>query len=373
MASVVKEKLSSITYFKGLDMLRFIGSTVVIFHHTTDTLLKKGFETKSESYFRFSGAFFLDVFFIISGFLISLILMKEFQQGTFSIKNFYLRRIIRIWPLYFLVVLVKVLIIPLAAHYPWDSIKSSLFYACTFMVNFQILIEDSSNAYKVLWSVCIEEHIYLVLPLFLYIFKGKFKVIGWVLTISGLISWFYFKDIPSPTGYSTPYFMSLTYFYFFGLGVLIAYFYNKGVKLKMAFEPLIQIIVIAILIPIIFNVIPHNYKLPQLLFIYGFFGSYLVWAGLQDNFVLNLKTPVTKYLGNLSFSMYMIHIIIVVACVKYFKRSDMKFSEALCGWAIPIVATLITMVFSTLLYYFFEKPILKLKSRFTTVKSKILD
>src|SRR4051812_10954508 len=111
-----KEKYasSSISYFKGIDVLRFICATGVIFHHSTQILSNKGFPTKAESWHRFSGAFFLDVFFIISGFLISLILMKEYKLGTFTLKNFYARRIIRIWPLYFLIVLVKIIILPLA-------------------------------------------------------------------------------------------------------------------------------------------------------------------------------------------------------------------------------------------------------------------
>lgn len=371
MAAVApKAKSPSINYFKGLDMWRFIGSVAVIFHHTTDLLYKKGYETKAASLHQFSGAFFLDVFFIISGFLISLILMKEYQQGTFSLKNFYVRRIIRIWPLYFLIVLVKLLIIPVVNHFTWESIQNNLFYACTFTVNYQLLIDDFLSAYTILWSVCVEEHLYLVLPFFLFIFKGKFKTIGWVFTIGGFIAWFYFSRVPSITGYSTAYFVSLSYFYFFGLGILLACLYSSGVKLKMPFSKFFQVLIMLMMVPVIFNIIPHNYTLAQMLFIYGLFGCYLVWAGLQDNFILNFKAPITKYLGNISYGMYLVHIMTMTATVRYFRSTDFKFSELLFGWGVPFVVTLITIAVATLLYFLFERPILKLKKRFTTVASK---
>jgi peptidoglycan/LPS O-acetylase OafA/YrhL len=370
MSKTKQASPNSISYFKGIDILRFICATGVIFHHCTLILRDKGFVTKAEALHRYSGSFFLDVFFIISGFLISLILIKEHQLGTFTLKNFYARRIIRIWPLYFLVVLVKVIIIPLSQHYPWEFLKESVLYACTFTVNYQLLFSTITPEYTILWSVCIEEHIYLLLPLLLFVFNGKFKTIGWVLLVTGFLSWLYFKSVPAASGLNTPYFVSTSYFYYFGIGTLIAYFYNAGVKLKFLFIPLTQLVILFVMVLIVFNIIPYNYSLPQVLVIHGFFGGYLVWAATQEDFVLKLNVPVSKYLGNISFSMYMIHIMVASYIIKAFKHSDVKFSEALCGWGIPVAVLLITMAISTLLYYCFEGPILKLKKRFTTVASK---
>lgn len=370
MSKTKQASTTSINYFRGIDVLRFICASGVIFHHSTLILLEKGYATKAEALHRYSGAFFLDVFFIISGFLISLILIKEYRLGTFSLKNFYARRIIRIWPLYFLVVLVKVIIIPLVNHYPWEFLKNSVLYACSFTVNFQLLFSTMKPEYTILWSVCIEEHIYLLLPLLLFIFNGKFRTIGWVLVSTGFLSWLYFKNVLSVSGMNTPYFVSTSYFYYFGIGMLIAYFYDKGIKLKALFIPLMQLVVLFILVLVVFNIIPYKYSMVQNLVITGFLGGYLVWAATQKDFVIRLNVPISKYLGNISYSMYMIHIMIATYIVKAFKHSDVKFSEGLCGWGIPVAALLITMAISTLLYYGFEGPILRLKKRFTTVASK---
>ena len=370
MGKAKQASTTSISYFKGIDVLRFICASGVLFHHSTLILNEKGIATKAESLHRYSGAFFLDVFFIISGFLISLILIKEFQLGTFSLKNFYARRIIRIWPLYFLLVLLKIFLVPLVNHYPWEQLKMQILFACTFTVNYQLILSTITPEYTILWSVCIEEHIYLLLPLLLFIFRGKFRTIGWVLVATGFLSWLYFKNIPSVSGMNTPYFVSSSYFYYFGIGTLIAYFYNAGVRLKNLFMPLAQLAVLLILVLVVFNIIPYNYSVAQNLVITGLLGGYLVWAAAQEEFVIRLSVPVSKYLGNISFSIYMVHIMIVNAMIKAFTHGNVKFGEALYGWGLPLCVLFITMGVSTLLYYFFERPILKLKKRYTTVGSK---
>ena len=362
MANSEKVKTSSIHYFKGIDVLRFICATGVIFHHTTQILAEKGFETDSEIFHRNAGAFFLDIFFIISGFLISLILIKEHEIGTFSVKNFFARRIIRIWPLYFLVVIAKIVVIPLTTEYVvWDIMKTNLIYACTFLVNFQLLFTPNPDTYAVLWSICVEEHIYLLLPIFLFVFKGKFKIIGWVFVIGGFISWLYFFGVPAISGYNMPYFLSTSYFYFFGIGMLVAWFHHQDKKLKFLSLPPIQTLLLIIMALFIFNIIPNPMALIKILIIYGVMGAYLVWLTAQDNCVLNFGTKVSRYLGNISYGMYITHIIIVVPVIRYFKKGDFEFTELLFGWGIPCVATILTMAIATLLYYSFERPILKLK------------
>src|ERR1043165_2844745 len=141
-----KEEIFSIGYFGGTDVLRFICAAGVIFHHSSFMLGEKGAHTHAEKIFQFAGSFFLDVFFVISGFLITLILMRELQAGVFSIKNFYIRRIIRIWPLYFLVVLVKIWLLSSLSGVPAETIRTNLAYALTFTVNFQVLAGEIGRA-----------------------------------------------------------------------------------------------------------------------------------------------------------------------------------------------------------------------------------
>lgn len=372
--SAKKETQFSIGYFGGMDVLRFICATGVIFHHATLTLRDKGVTTYAEEIHRHSGAFFLDVFFIISGFLISLILMKEHEAGTFSLKNFFMRRLIRIWPLYFLAVIVRIWLVPSLNGMSPTMIKTNLLYACTFTINFQLLFQEVVKTYTILWSICIEEHIYLLLPFLLLLFKQKFKTVSYVLIITGVISWLYFIGVPSAGNYSSAYFVSSSYFYYFGLGMLLACIRNKnvpGIKLEQTiFKPLAQIIVCLIFFGFVFNRWGNHGSLPVTLLITGLFGTYLVWASIQENFIFKFNPKLSKYLGNISYAMYVTHIITIAFAVSYFKKKGIHFSEATFGWGLPVLATVLCIVLSTILYYAFERPILKLKKKFTTVANK---
>lgn len=372
--SAKKETQFSIGYFGGMDVLRFICATGVIFHHATLTLKDKGIATHAEEIHRHSGSFFLDVFFIISGFLISLILMKEYEAGTFSLKNFFMRRIIRIWPLYFLAVILKIWLIPSINGMSPNMIKTNLLYASTFTINFQLLFQEVVKTYTILWSICIEEHIYLLLPFLLLLFKQKFKVLSYFLIVTGLISWMYFIGVRSAGNYSSAYFVSTSYFYYFGLGMLIACIRNRnvpGIKLEQTiFKPLVQVIVCLIFFGFVFNKWGNHGSLFTTLLVTGLFGTYLVWASAQENFIFKLKPKLSKYLGNISYAMYVTHIVTIGLAMAFFKKKGIHFSEGAFGWGLPILATIICVAFSTLLYYAFERPILKLKKKFTTVVNK---
>src|ERR1700744_123190 len=89
-------------YFKNLDGLRFIASFLVLVQHAYG--FKKSYSDASPfvfSLFEETGRMGVNLFFVLSGFLISyLLLMERDASGTVSYRNFYLRRVLRIWPLY---------------------------------------------------------------------------------------------------------------------------------------------------------------------------------------------------------------------------------------------------------------------------------
>src|SRR5580692_1479144 len=94
-----------IRYFPGLSGLRFIAAFFVLISHAYQTAVKVGFigEIRSSVFFD-RGASAVDFFFTLSGFLITYLLLQEWAAtGTISLPHFYLRRVCRIWPLYFFV------------------------------------------------------------------------------------------------------------------------------------------------------------------------------------------------------------------------------------------------------------------------------
>ena len=102
-------------YFSGLNGLRFFAALAVIITHIE--LIKEqmefpGLHSKNKIVFELGGLGVV-FFFVLSGFLITYLLLKEKEQtGTINVKKFYLRRILRIWPLYFLIVALGFFVLP---------------------------------------------------------------------------------------------------------------------------------------------------------------------------------------------------------------------------------------------------------------------
>lgn len=128
----------NIAYFKGLNALRFFAASLVVLHHTATIGKKDGlFDLCDWGLFR-NGANAVNFFFVLSGFLITYLLLKEHEQsGTVGIKQFYLRRVRRIWPLYFLLIIIGTLLLPLA--FGCRNRLSNALYAFSNMVLFPFL------------------------------------------------------------------------------------------------------------------------------------------------------------------------------------------------------------------------------------------
>ena len=116
------------------------------------------------------GGLGVTLFFFLSGFLITTLLRQEFEnRGRISLRNFYLRRIFRIWPPFYLVLLASTaltLLGVLSGHVSWAGLASQLLHFANY--NLIWLHNDIPVGTGVYWSLAIEEHFYLLFPM-LYI------------------------------------------------------------------------------------------------------------------------------------------------------------------------------------------------------------
>ncbi len=178
-----------INYRPEIDGLRAIAVLAVIFYHARINIL--GYEP-------FKGGFIgVDIFFVISGYLITSIILKElYHKGTFSFKHFYERRIRRIIPVLLLVTLIT---LPFGWLYlvPKSLIdySYSILYSLSFLSNFYFPISgqvygDTDSLLKPFlhtWSLSVEEQYYILIPIFLIIIFKFFRRYLKIILISGLI------------------------------------------------------------------------------------------------------------------------------------------------------------------------------------------
>jgi peptidoglycan/LPS O-acetylase OafA/YrhL len=187
-------------FFPDLDALRFFAFFVVFFSHSVGFL---GYKNSSQFYRLITGHFFLNgdlgvnFFFVLSGFLITYLLLREKETtGQIVLKNFYIRRVLRIFPVYFFTIFVGFFIIsnlPIDGHslpFKFKIPLEKISYYALFLANFDIVKNGLSSIITVvLWSVSVEEQFYIFWPFCVFIFaKNKYLKIGaGIFTISFIL------------------------------------------------------------------------------------------------------------------------------------------------------------------------------------------
>src|SRR5688572_2639297 len=172
-------------YRREIDALRGIAVLIVLFYHASIPFFEGGFVG-------------VDVFFVISGYLITSILIEDFDQGRFSIIRFYERRARRIFPALFATILVSGLAASLIFLPPeFELFAASAIAATFFGSNFLFLSEtgyfETAVELKPLlhtWSLGIEEQFYIVFPLIVYCghrWAGKERLIV-IVALLALVS-----------------------------------------------------------------------------------------------------------------------------------------------------------------------------------------
>lgn len=304
----------------------------------------------------FGGQLGVNIFFIISGFLITILLLKEESKyGTVSLKKFYIRRSLRILPLYYLLLLCY-FIFQLNGIIKLNSISwiSSLTYTRYFFQGVNWEVEH-------LWSLNIEEHFYLIWPIVFVYFK-KYRQLFSIMII---------MFIPIVRLYT-----DISFMHFFTradalmIGCLLALKYNKLKILldKSTFFIVLPLILLIMIDIVGYRIIPiHNLGLQiqlgrTLLGEYGIITNICICLIIilaivpQNNlFYRFLNSAPLNYLGILSYSIYI--------------WQQLFFSDSL-GWlsSFPINILLI-LIAATFSYEFYETPFLRLKERFQTNKT----
>lgn len=193
------------TFFPHLDALRFFAFFAVFVNHA---LISFGYYNPNPTYkfiqknFLSAGGLGVSFFFVLSGFLITYLLLEEKENhGRINIKKFYIRRILRIWPLYFLIVILALFIFPLfkdavpssfPIRFATDQLNPWLYAG--FAGNFDYLWNGISNVLiGILWSVSIEEQFYLFWPLIIAFVpkKNLLSVFIFIILASTLFRFFF--------------------------------------------------------------------------------------------------------------------------------------------------------------------------------------
>ncbi len=167
-------------YFSNLDVIRFIAAALVVVFHTENKKGLFGLKRIDSFFVNTIGDYAVTIFFILSGFLITYLLLKEkAKTNTINIPKFYTRRILRIWPLYYLIVLIGCFILPYISvlYIPGKSLlwqylsTSTILLYLFFLPNIVFGMYGNIPYVDQTWSIGVEEQYYFIWPFVMRGFK----------------------------------------------------------------------------------------------------------------------------------------------------------------------------------------------------------
>ncbi len=357
----------------NLNGVRFIAALGVILHHIEQYKAIFGLPSYwGSSFFRQLGPLGVVLFFVLSGFLITHLLLQERDQTNgIHIQKFYLRRVFRIWPLYYLIVLLGMFVLPqvsilnipdLTAAVP-TNFGTKLSFFMVILPNVAIALGDVPYLAQT-WSIGIEEQFYIIWPWFVKYTKNQFLWLGIALLIGFFaIRFVGVTVVPESWPFLKAFLTSLrmTCLIIGGLTAYCARFYIHHKVFKVIFSTYFQLVlwlVLVLMIATSFYVYGLNQEIYSV-----FFALVIVNLALNPNTIINLNHAVLNYLGKISYGLYMYHVIAVVLSLRlamaFFNNSAL----------VITVGTIIgTVAIASLSYYGFEKPFLRLKDKYGAVK-----
>ena len=374
-----ENKLSSNNYFENLDGLRFFCFLSVFFFHSFQTEITEIKNSKLYIFFKVTlfGNGFLGVnfFFVLSGFLITYLLIKEKERSnTIQILKFWIRRILRIWPLYFACVFYGFVIFPytkiLGGGLPKES--ANPWYYLGFISNFDYIrngLPDSPGL-GVLWSVAIEEQFYLAWPVILSFFLVKRFWIPLSLILLISIIFRATNDVPILHEMHT-----LSCIGDMALGGLGAWLMLTSLHFKNIITNLPKwfIVFCYVIFAFIFMFRAEFLLSSYLLRIFerSFTSSIILLIILEQCFAKNSFYKMSNFklvsnLGIITYGLYCIHFIIISIVVGVTKKLGINNHIWQVVFMETIGSLIITIFISLFSFKYFENPFLKLKERFSS-------
>ena len=312
------------------------------------------------------------LFFYVSGLLITKLMIVEYNKiGTVKLGEFYIRRLLRLYPALLLMLLVSIIVL-LLHHYTiiWSDILAGLFYFTNYyLVYFHPVLPDANYLLvsKILWSLSVEEHFYMLFPLLFITFysnahKRLFYIIFFLLFLFLGIRIFTFMTAPGGTTV-----FQLTYYtthcradsILYGcFSALLLYKYQSKWYQRLLQSHLVFLIAVALLaVTLIYNNLFFQSTIKYSLQGIAFAIIVPAFAVLHTKGFIHklVDNKFMVFTGKLCYSLYLFHWVALKVGNLYFEKSSLEW------YALTIVLTIGLSLGS---YYLVEKPFVALRRKF---------
>lgn len=363
------------TYFKNLDALRFFAFLLIFIDHV---IFSNRYKEANSSVHRFFNQHFvigIDFYTILSGFLISWIILEEYKfTSRFNLFNFWLKRTLRIWPLYFILLFTGIALVWMAGHVLGRTVSPLPPLAClfTFTLNFYIIKHGQGFLFFIvfLWTISVEEQFYLTIGLALKWMRKVFVPFCILLIIVSLVFRFIYLQQSDNL-----FFNSLSWIGTFASGGLLASFCISGGPLLEKMKSIPPWLTLSIYSLFILNLafytriyasdgmavcerLTASLFLAFLLFEQNFSRKHLFEVG---------KIPFVNYLGRISYGLFCYHGLVILIYEQFTQHISWINAPVAVFLINPVLIFAVTIGISALSYQYVERPIMSLRNKYQTI------
>jgi peptidoglycan/LPS O-acetylase OafA/YrhL len=365
-------------YFKELNSLRFIGFIGIFFGHVffsnSPEIINSKLYATLFSYGKILGFISIDSFFVLSSFLITWKALEEIKfTSNFQFKNFLIRRSLRIWPLYFLIVFIGFLIEYLKSIYFLEPEKlPSLWNFVLFILNYNII----ENGYNFLffmvfmWSISVEEQFYVFWAITIKWFNKYLFGISFFIIFLSLVFRIYFINDSLSLNFHTASALGN-----FGIGALTAIlafknpnFLNKLQSLNRKTILFFYSIIFIFFIKMPFLLEYDFFIVIQRVLFSIFFSFIILEQTYCDQSIVKVsRIKYFNFFGKISYGLYCYHGIMITTVLQISRF----LSESLLNSLIlfPVFILVSTLLISHFSYRLYESKFLNFKSKFSFLSS----
>lgn len=373
-------------YFPGLNGVRFAAALLVIVSHSFVFSSNLGYpEWGGHEFSTHLGASGVSIFFTLSGFLLTSLLLREKEvTSTVGISAFYMRRILRIWPLYFLFLGISFFLLPEIPFFEtevtgWNEgttyLKELLLYVC-LLPNVAFVWLPLIPYTHVLWSIGVEEQFYLFWPHVIRRINLR-RLPGFMLGLMAAL--LLLKLILVGINYGTQgqhglhhvvQFLDRTRFPCMIVGGCYAWLLTtQSSWLKLLFRKWAQWISLLLMTALVLYAAGVPVFDQELISLFA--GIVILNIAANPKPIFRLNSRWMDYLGRISYGLYIWHGPVLVVCLRACEKFLPKTSpHGWLGTLLVLVCTLLlTTGVATLSYYGFERVFTRMKRRYSVIAS----
>lgn len=366
---------TQIAHFYRLNAFRFFAAWLVMLGHAESLREARGdFSLHPFSFFK-NGQHAVTFFFVLSGFLITYLLLKEKRTTKeINVKHFYWKRVVRIWPLYFLMVLIGLFIQPVLisifhVDYQLPYNPAEVFPYFLLFVPGLTSFYFGSHLLEPLWSIGVEEWFYLLWGPFMKWIKRHLLVwiLGFLLMKIALNQWTIYGHFPPVIVY----FVRMMQMESMSLGALVALFFfsEKPIKISDSILLVLQFVFGFLILAIIF----WNQGLEDYLKSFGIYekstltlinaviyASFIGVVALRNKQHVILDHKWLNWCGEISYGIYMYHLLIVT--LVWGVLSPLHLNAVFGTFLFHTSSLVLTLLVAGLSKKYIENPVLKFKN-----------